>query len=179
MQLPLFQETHAPDTNALQRCLKAPTVAVDIETETRWYAHGPKVDYGLSYSAEVTVIALAWSEDREIMTTSVAAPFESSILAFLKALFEPPRLIVAHNAVFDLSQLSKLTNGVLPQPIWDTQTMARLLHPAVNVSYSLLSVASTLGIAVPNASSRSKGSALNCIPCPLNRPCDMLRTMPV
>lgn len=148
MQLPLFQETHAPDTEALQRCLKAKTVAVDIETDTRWSGRGPKVDYGLSYSADVTIIALAWSEAGEIVSTALVAPFDSATLEFLKALLKPPRLVVAHNAVFDLRQLSKLTNGVLPDQIWDTQTMARLLHPAVNASYSLLSVASTLSIAV-------------------------------
>jgi DNA polymerase I-like protein with 3'-5' exonuclease and polymerase domains len=122
---------------------------VDIETDTRWPGRGPKVDYGLSYPAEVTVIALAWSEAGEIVTTALASPFDIPVLEFLKRLFQPPRWIVAHNAVFDLRQLSKLANGFLPQHIWDTQTMARLLHPAVNVSYSLLSVAAMLGIPIP------------------------------
>src|SRR3990172_86234 len=127
MQLPLFQETHEPDSEALSRCLKAEVVAVDIETETRWPGRGPKLDYGLSYSADVTVIALAWSEADGIQTTALAAPFAPSIRAFLKTLFDPSRWIVAHNAVFDLRQLSKLTDGQIPQHIWDTQSMARLL----------------------------------------------------
>ena len=59
MQLSMFQETHTLDNAALQRCLKAEAVSVDIETDTRWPGHGPKLDYGLSYSAAVTVIALA------------------------------------------------------------------------------------------------------------------------
>ncbi|MBI5668187.1 MAG: hypothetical protein HZC41_09290 [Chloroflexi bacterium] len=149
MQLPLFQETHEPDPHALDRCLQAGVVAVDVETETRWPGSGPRVDYGLSYPAAVTIIALAWEENAGIQTTVLAAPFGERIRQFLQALFQPSRLIVAHNAVFDIRQLSKLTGGVMPEHIWDTQTMARLLHPAVNASYSLLSVAAALNIAVP------------------------------
>jgi DNA polymerase I-like protein with 3'-5' exonuclease and polymerase domains len=157
MQLPLFQETHDTDTEALARCLRAAVVAVDIETETRYPGRGPKLDYGLSYSANVTVIAFAWSEGDQISTTVVAAPFDSSIGAFLTDLFSPSHLIVAHNAVFDIRQLSKLTDGQIPPRIWDTQSMARLLHPAINVSYSLLSVATTLGIAFPERQQSMKG----------------------
>ncbi|MBC7810207.1 MAG: hypothetical protein H7175_03630, partial [Burkholderiales bacterium] len=131
------------------RCLKANVVALDIETETRWPGDGPKLDYGLSYPADITVIALAWSESGVINTTALAAPFDQSVTEFLIKLFQPPRWIVAHNAVFDLRQLSKLTNGQLPQNVWDTQSMARLLHPAIDVSYSLLAVATTLRIAFP------------------------------
>ena len=40
MQLSLFEETHEQDNAALQRCLKAEAVAVDIETDTRWPGHG-------------------------------------------------------------------------------------------------------------------------------------------
>jgi len=36
MQLPLFQETHEPDSEALSRCLRAEVIALDIETQTRW-----------------------------------------------------------------------------------------------------------------------------------------------
>jgi len=56
---------------------------------------------------------------------------------------------VAHNAVFDLRQLSKLTDGQIPRSVWDTYVMARLLHPAVSASYNLISVAAALGIPVP------------------------------
>jgi hypothetical protein len=62
MQLPLFQEIHEPDTAALSRCLLAPVVAIDVETETRWPGIGPKIDYGLSYPANVIVIGLAWGK---------------------------------------------------------------------------------------------------------------------
>jgi DNA polymerase I-like protein with 3'-5' exonuclease and polymerase domains len=169
MQLPLFQETHESDTEALNRCLKAEVVAVDVETETRWPGRGPKLDYGLSYSADVTVIALAWLEGNEIRTTALAAPFNQAIREFLNTLFKPFRWIVAHNAVFDIRQLSKLTNSYIPQQIWDTQSMARLLHPAVDVSYSLLSVASTLGIAFPERQQALKGqrSKLHTLPLEL------------
>jgi DNA polymerase I-like protein with 3'-5' exonuclease and polymerase domains len=157
MQLPLFQETFAPDADALERCLTAEVVSVDIETETRWPGIGPRLDYGLSYPAAVTVIALAWAEGETLQTTVLAAPFDDSARAFLLALFRVPRQIIAHNAVFDLRQLSKLTGGVLPQYIWDTQSMARLLHPAVNASYSLLSVATALGIPFPERQEAMKG----------------------
>jgi DNA polymerase I-like protein with 3'-5' exonuclease and polymerase domains len=146
MQLPLFQEIHEPDMAALGRCLAAEVVAVDVETETRWTGFGPKQDFGLSYPAEVTVIALAWPEAGSIQTTVLAAPFGSAVRDFLRTLFQKPVWIVAHNAVFDIRQLSKLTGGVIPQQVWDTQSMARLLHPRVDVSYSLLGVATALGI---------------------------------
>src|SRR5262245_46481547 len=104
MQLPLFQEVHEPDTDALERCLQAEIVAVDIETQTRYPGHGPKLDYGLSYSADVTVIAMAWQEGDDIQTTALASPFTASLRAFLKTLFHPARWIIAHNAVFDIRQ---------------------------------------------------------------------------
>jgi DNA polymerase I-like protein with 3'-5' exonuclease and polymerase domains len=157
MQLPLFQEIHEPDAAALSRCLLAPVIAIDVETETRWPGIGPKIDYGLSYPANVTVIGLAWSVASSIQTTALAAPFDERVHDFLKILFQSPALIVAHNAVFDVRQLSKLTSGKIPQHIWDTQSMARLLHPAVDVSYSLLSVAAALHISFPERQQMMKG----------------------
>jgi DNA polymerase I-like protein with 3'-5' exonuclease and polymerase domains len=160
MQLPLFQndqETHEIDAAALARCLRAAVVAVDVETETRWPGVGPRLDYGLSYSANVTVIGLAWAEGAAIHTTALAAPFDGQIREFLKTLFQRDSLFVAHNAVFDVRQLSKLTDGQIPQHVWDTQSMARLLRPAVDVSYSLLSVAAALGISFPERQQAMKG----------------------
>jgi DNA polymerase I-like protein with 3'-5' exonuclease and polymerase domains len=157
MQLSLFPEIHALDTEALKRCLQARIVAVDVETETRWHGRGPKVDFGLSYAADVTVIGLAWLEGDTLQTTALAAPFDQTIREFLKSLFAPSRLIVAHNAVFDIRQLSRLTDGQIPQQIWDTQSMARLIHPAIDVSYSLLAVAATLGIPFPQRQQNLKG----------------------
>jgi DNA polymerase I-like protein with 3'-5' exonuclease and polymerase domains len=169
MQLPLFQETHTPDMEALRRCLQAKVVGVDVETETRWPGEGPKLDYGLSYSAGVTVIGLAWFESQAIQMTALAAPFDPEIRQFLKTLFAPPHWVVAHNAVFDIRQLSKLTDGLIPQNIWDTQSIARLLHPAVDMSYSLLSVAAALGVSFPERQQQMKGqrSKLHTLPLEL------------
>lgn len=169
MQLPLFEEIHQTDTHALERCLRAEVVALDIETETRWPGSGPRVDYGLSYQADVTVIALAWPENGTITTTALAAPFDESTRDFLFRLFDPSRMIVAHNAVFDIRQLSKLTGGVIPERVWDTASMARLMHPAVDMRYNLLSVADALGIAYPERQSSMKGqrSKLHLVPLEL------------
>ena len=169
MQLPLFEEIHETDTKALERCLRADVVALDIETETRWPGTGPRIDYGLSYQADVTVIALAWPENGAITTTAIAAPFDDSVRDYLIRLFDPSRMIVAHNAVFDIRQLSKLTGGVIPEQVWDTSAMARLMHPAVDMRYNLLSVADTLGIAYPERQSSMKGqrSKLHLVPLEL------------
>ncbi|MBI5928037.1 MAG: hypothetical protein HY862_01905 [Chloroflexi bacterium] len=156
-QLSFFEEVHAPDFEALSRCLSASTVAIDVETETRWPGQGPQVDYGLSYPAEVGVIALAWLEGDQIETTALSSPFEKPVLEFLERLFTSPHWLVAHNAVFDMRQLSKLTGGQIPLKIWDTQSMARLLHPAVDMRYGLLAVAATLDIPIPENQQLLKG----------------------
>lgn len=146
MQLPLFVEHFPVDPEALARCSQAPVVAVDIETETRWPGWGPRNDFGLSYPAPIPIIALAWREGEALQSTALAAPFEAQVPAFLRDLFTGHATIVAHNAVFDIRQLSKLTNGLIPEHIWDTMTMARLLHPAVRTHYGLLDVADALDI---------------------------------
>ncbi len=169
MQLSLFQETFEADNEALASCLKADVVAIDLETQTRWPGEGPKIDYGLSYSADVTVIALAWLEAGQFRTTALAAPFEQATLTFLDNLVGGSATLVAHNAVFDCRQLSKLVDGRIPDHVWDTQSMARLLHPAVDASYSLLAVARTLGIAFPERQQamKSKRGKLHTLPMEL------------
>jgi DNA polymerase I-like protein with 3'-5' exonuclease and polymerase domains len=169
VQLSLFQESYETDFDALARCLKAEVVAIDVETDTRWTGRGPKLDYGLSYSADVTVIGLAWAEGENIATTAVAAPFDAAITEFLQALFKPPHWLVAHNAVFDVRQLSKLTAGQAPQQVWDTQSMARLLHPKIDVSYSLLGVATELNVPFPERQQamKSQRSKLHMLPLDL------------
>ena len=157
MQLSLFPESHEPDFAALERCLRADVVSVDIETETRWPGRGPKLDYGLSYSADVTIIALAWQGAAGVETTALAAPFDAGIIDFIKTLFDSPRLIIAHNAVFDIRQLSKLTGGLIPRQIWDTQSMARLLSPTVDMRYNLLAVADGLRVPYPARQQAMKG----------------------
>jgi hypothetical protein len=115
MQLPLFEEPVQYDDEALTRCLHADAVALDIETDTRWPGSGPRLDYGLSYPAAITIIALAWSEAEQTHTTVLTAPFDERVRVFLKALFRRETPLVAHNAVFDLRQLSKLTDGQIPR----------------------------------------------------------------
>src|SRR5262245_60823921 len=157
MQLPLFEETVQVDASALARCLQAEAVAIDVETETRWPGRGPRVDYGLSYAADVTVIALAWNEASSLQATVMAAPFDTQVSEFLKALFTRKVPVIAHNAVFDMRQLRRLTDGRIPERIWDTHVMARLLQPAVNTGYSLLSVAAALEIPFPEHQQAMKG----------------------
>ncbi|MDX1992618.1 MAG: DNA polymerase [bacterium] len=157
MQLALFPETHTPDSDALERCLKAEVLAVDVETETRWPGHGPRLDYGLSYPAAVTVIGLAWQDAGTLQSTALAAPFDASACDFLVKLFQKVSCLIAHNAVFDLRQLSRLTNGLIPTHIWDTQTMARLLSPRVDARYSLIGVAQMLGLPIPERQQSLKG----------------------
>lgn len=149
MQLPLFVETLEPDWQALARCQQAKAISIDIETDTRWSGIGPQADYGLSYPADTTMIGLAWEEGVTIQTTAIAAPFDNAILDFVKGLITGQAILIAHNAVFDFRQLSRLVGGRVPERIWDTQAMARLLHPSVNISYSLIGVARDLRIAVP------------------------------
>jgi DNA polymerase I-like protein with 3'-5' exonuclease and polymerase domains len=170
MQLKLFQESHEPDREALKHCLLASIVSIDVETETRWPGRGPKLDYGLSYPAEITLIGLAWLEEGDIRTTAIAAPFDMDIQDFLISLFQSSAVIVAHNAVFDMRQLSKLSKNILPKHIWDTQSMARLLHPAVNLSYSLLSIATELGLSIPERqqSMKTQRSKLHTLPLELS-----------
>jgi DNA polymerase I-like protein with 3'-5' exonuclease and polymerase domains len=144
MQLSLFDMPVPRDDEALKRCSRAEVVAIDIETETRYGGQGPKLEYGLSYPAPITIIAFAWREGNEVQTTAVAAPFDEAICDLVKTLFT--RQVVAHNAVFDMRQLSKLTGGSTPEKIWDTMIMGRLLHPQPNTSYSLLGVADMLQI---------------------------------
>jgi len=146
MQLPLFIEHFPVDHEALDACLRASVVAVDIETETRWPGWGPRHDFGLSYPAQITIIGLAWREADQIRTTALVAPFDDTVQSFLIRLFKSSIAIVAHNAVFDIRQLSKLTNGEIPRRIWDTMAMARLLHPSTRFSYRLLDVAGALSI---------------------------------
>lgn len=146
MQLPLFTEQHPIDSEALEACLRAPVIALDVETTTRWPGWGPRHDFGLSYCADISILAVAWREEGQIQTTALIAPFEEQALGFVHRLVNTEATIVAHNAVFDIRQLSKLSNQTVPAHIWDTMAMALLLHPATRMSYRLLGVADMLGI---------------------------------
>jgi len=156
VQLSLFSEETKPDWDALRRCLRAGAVAIDVETNTRWPGVGPRQDYGLSYAADVTTIGLAWNESGALHTTGLAAPFDERVRAFLVDLFAAANPLIAHNAVFDLRQLSRLTNGRIPARIWDTLAMARLLVPSVEIRYSLVGVARALDVPVPASQTTMK-----------------------
>src|SRR5258706_12802954 len=120
MQPPLFIEEVPVDYDALERCLRADVVSVDIETQTRWNGIGPSRDFGLSYCADITVIALAWRESDEICMTALSEPFAPGGHEILARRFFGKAPFVAHNAVFDFRQFSKLTSGRVPDRIWDT-----------------------------------------------------------
>jgi len=45
------------------------------------------MDYGLSYPADITVIALAWGDGESIDTTAFPVPFDASIRQYLTMLF--------------------------------------------------------------------------------------------
>ncbi len=130
---------------------------MDIETDTRWPGVGPKREYGLSYPADILIIALAWREGNAITTTALSAPFSDQVRDFLVALFSSDHMVIAHNAVFDIRQLSKLTGGQVPEHVWDTMAMARLLHPSAEAGYGLLDVASALAIPFSKEQQAMKG----------------------
>jgi hypothetical protein len=58
----------------------------------------------------------------------LTAPFDERGRVFLKALFRRETPLVAHNAVFDLRQLSKLTDGQIPRSVWDTYVTALQIY---------------------------------------------------
>jgi DNA polymerase I-like protein with 3'-5' exonuclease and polymerase domains len=158
IQQSFLTDTHIDvDRDALARALAAPVVAIDVETDTQWKGIGPKKDFGLSYSADITHIALVWQEGKEPTGTVLAAPFDDETLAWLVQLVKTSHTLVAHNAVFDFRQISRLTDGKIPDVIWDTQVMARLLHPAIGASYDLLSVAHMLGVETAKVQRETKG----------------------
>lgn len=131
------------DMDQVKRAFAATLLALDIETETRWPGTGPEKDYGLSYASDVRVIGMAWERG----STVVVGPFDPEFKQALIERFASPNTIVAHNAVFDMRGLSRLTGGTVPSSIWCTATMARLLHPdkCDAMGYGLLAVAKALG----------------------------------
>lgn len=142
------------------RGFTAPCLALDIETNTAWQGVGPEAEYGLSYPAEITVIAFAWPEGKDIHTAVYASPDGKYPLEFcerLRARFQEPRHVVAHNAVFDFRQLSKLTGGVTPESVHCTMVMERLINPMADRKYDLLSTASGYGIQFPDWMKAMKG----------------------
>jgi DNA polymerase I-like protein with 3'-5' exonuclease and polymerase domains len=144
------------DENLLAKAVGAPALAVDIETDTDYSRHkiGPEKDFGLSYCAPVTVVALAFRDtDSEIKCVVLATPFDEKALNAIRRIMGRTAVVIAHNAVFDMRGLSKLSGGATPAVVWDTMIMARMLsgdrHLAMNREYHLLDVADALGISYP------------------------------
>jgi DNA polymerase I-like protein with 3'-5' exonuclease and polymerase domains len=144
------------DENLLAKAVGAPALAIDIETDTDYNRHkiGPEKDFGLSYCAPVTVVALAFRDtNSEIKCVVLSAPFDEKALNAVQRIMRRTAVVIAHNAVFDMRGLSKFSGGATPAVVWDTMIMARMLsgdrHLAMNREYHLLDVADVLGIPYP------------------------------
>jgi DNA polymerase I-like protein with 3'-5' exonuclease and polymerase domains len=143
-------ETVPYDAAALKEAIICPHIAVDIETETRWQGIGPEIEFGLSYVAPVTTVAIAYRQGAEIKTVVLCAPFDELALDAINFIMRRSAPIVCHNSVFDMRGISKLSGGAVPSFIWDTMIMARLIHPELmGKYYDLLSTAKALGIEYP------------------------------
>lgn len=116
-------------------------IAVDVETDTS-KTYGTIKEYGLSYLADVTVFSCAWYLDDTYHRLAFNAPFTKQQLALIDLALRH-ETVIAHNAVFDLRQLSRVCS-TMPARVWCTQTMQRLLFPAVFGKYGLLDVAKTI-----------------------------------
>lgn len=122
-------------------------IIVDVETQPNRErpADGPETEFGLSYPAPITHIALL---DTSTGKAEVhMRPFEGSLFDRLRAWYET-ETIVGHNLVFDLRALSKHLGGATPRRVWCTLSNARILRPALN-AYNLARVASSFGVEVP------------------------------
>lgn len=138
----------------LPRLLQASEIAIDIETETRYNGTGPEKDFGLSYPAPVTVVALAartsgkpGDTDGILTVVLTGDAVDEGFIQTLREVFQSSKTIIAHNATFDFRGLGKLIGGLTPDHIWDTYVMQRLLSPTEK--YGLLEVAKTLGLDFP------------------------------
>ena len=163
-QMALFTPTkRETSVEVLQQALHAPVLSVDCETSTdpatsiAMDAPGtPSKDHGLSYCAPVTQIALAWEGHDDLATAVLEAPFSEGDHAFIQALMQRTNTVVAHNAVFDMRQLSKYSGGNVPDSIWCTATIARLLTPEIG-RFDLLSLADAYQIEYPAFMREMKG----------------------
>ena len=151
------------DPALLVEALAAPLLALDTETDTEYHGIGPDSGVGKSYVADVTTLALVWRKDGELKSLVMGMPFTESEFAAIREIMTNTRLdfpysainrtVIAHNAVFDMRQLSRLSGGEVPAHIWDTMAMARLLHPGKLIRFgnrfALLYVVKALGIPYP------------------------------
>src|SRR4030042_2371661 len=94
-QLPLVDERLKPDLDTLKLIIDSlsnvQAIALDVEAETEWPGEGPSEDYGLSYSAEITYLSLAFRVKGEVKGVVVQAPLPGEALAVLRWFFESGR----------------------------------------------------------------------------------------
>ena len=132
-QLEMFVPTRLPDPTAeqIKALLAANAVAIDVEVETdpaKGIALGhpgvPTRDYGLSFCAPISYLALAWySVANDPQYLILQAPFSELAQQVIKQLCEQDtRTLIGHNIVYDVRALAKhftrfaVTNaGTLPR----------------------------------------------------------------
>jgi len=160
-QLDLFMQKQEANLSLLHTAIVAGVVSVDIETNTKFSGFGPKKKHGLSYPAEISAVAFSWLWKERFESLCLTAPFTDEGIGAVADLLQTDTLFVAHNAVFDMRGLGKLTGGVWPERVWDTQVMAKIIHPMRQWAktslpgakrrgnYSLLAVAEALSIPIP------------------------------
>ena len=85
----------------------------------------------LTLMGSLVLIALAWPEGETIQTTALAGPFDDRVRGFLMTLFQSDRLIVAHNAVFDVRQLSKLIDILKQEGITEVVMCGQVKHAKI------------------------------------------------
>ena len=159
IQPSLFAPTRLPDPTSEQiaAMLAAHTVALDVEVETDpakgialGYPGQPSRDYGLSYCAPISFLALAWQDEHTHAMHSLVfqAPFTQAALDCIQALLTTDSYtLVGHGVNYDIRALGKHTLFAGTQ-VWDTAVMARLLTPELG-KFDLLTVAENAGIVIP------------------------------
>jgi len=143
--LPLFppEKGVALTTAQIDALRQSSVVAVDVETETNAMGRVPSKDFGLSFSAPVTVIAFAWRSPNGGLERAVASSPEGDYGADVQEVLEylfSKAVAVMHNAVFDYRALAKVRGqkGMhAPYAVWDTAVMERLLRGTPHKRYSL------------------------------------------
>jgi len=150
------------DPERLHHILSSPVVCLDIETKTTYPGYGPEHEFGLSYITDILCISFAWGHDNDHIATLCVHGNQMHSIAFeefMMNLFTGSRVIVGHNIVFDMRLITKWTgNTHLPEHIYDTQAMARLLTPTLDSGYSLLDTAKMLNLPVPESQKTMKSS---------------------
>lgn len=160
LQTSMFKDVRFPDPSAedIVAMLAASVVSIDVEVETDpakgiGYSHPsvPRRDYGLSYSAPITFLAVAWQDQQTLQPVSrvFQAPFSEVAVSFIQELLcKDRRTLVGHNAGYDIRALAKHVNDFAVTQVWCTATLARLLTPELG-KFDLVTVAKHYNIEVP------------------------------